>query len=96
MDHHTTLTGSEAFATVIAWIILLSFYFMPTIIACVRGHHNQNAVAAMNFFLGWTFLGWIIAFVWALTNEKKPEPPTVIYRELGQNEYLHRDPDHRR
>lgn len=81
MDHtHTQQT--EAIATLIAWAILVCFYFLPTIIAAARGHHNQNAVAAVNFFLGWTFLGWIIAFVWSLTNEKPQPQQTIIYRDL--------------
>lgn len=37
------------------------FYFLPTMIASSRGHHNTGAVAVINVFLGWTFIGWVIA-----------------------------------
>lgn len=52
---------------------VLGIYFLPAIIARAKGHHNASAIAALNLFLGWTILGWIGAFVWALTN-----PPRVI------------------
>ena len=45
----------------------LCFYFLPAIIADFRGHHNKLAIFWLTFFLGWSLLGWIIAFVWACT-----------------------------
>jgi hypothetical protein len=53
-----------------AWGLLLGLlflYFMPTVIAVNRGHHNKGAIFALNLFLGWSFLGWVAAFVWACT-----------------------------
>lgn len=41
-------------------------YFIPTIIAYSRRKANRAAVFALNFFLGWTFLGWVVSLVWAL------------------------------
>jgi Superinfection immunity protein len=57
-----------------AWVILLAaltLYFMPALIAANRGHHNALAISALNLFLGWSFLGWVIAFVWACTQTQK-------------------------
>jgi len=48
---------------------LVAIYFLPTIVAGVRGHHNRGAIALLNLFLGWTFLGWVAALVWAATNK---------------------------
>jgi hypothetical protein len=48
-------------------LVLLGLYFLPTIIAAARGKRNALAIAALNFFLGWSFIGWIIALVWALS-----------------------------
>ena len=45
------------------------FYMLPSAIAGYRGHHNTTAIMALNFLLGWTFLGWLVAIVWALTND---------------------------
>jgi hypothetical protein len=42
-------------------------YFLPTIIAFARNHHNAWAIFALNFLLAWTVIGWIAALVWSLT-----------------------------
>ena len=49
-------------------IIGLTVYFLPLIVAAARGHPNDNAIFALNLFLGWTFIGWVAAPVWALTS----------------------------
>ncbi len=56
---------------IISIIVGLFVYFIPTII----GLRKRNAVAIfmLNLFLGWTFIGWVVALVWAFTvdNEQK-------------------------
>lgn len=49
----------------------LIIYFIPSIIASNNKHHNAGAIQVLNFFLGWTILGWLIALIWACT---KPAP----------------------
>ena len=56
----------EAEGTIYA-IILIAAYFLPSIVAFSRGHHNAVAITILNLFLGWTFLGWVIALVWSAT-----------------------------
>lgn len=46
-------------------------YILPTLIANQRNHHNALAIAALNLLLGWTFVGWALALVWALTEPKR-------------------------
>ena len=41
------------------------FYFLPSIVALVRGKRDTLSIGLLNFFLGWTLIGWIIALVWA-------------------------------
>lgn len=41
----------------------------PSAVANLRGHRNAGAICALNILLGWTSLGWMAAFVWALTND---------------------------
>jgi hypothetical protein len=48
----------------------LLIYFVPWLIAVWRGHHNTLAIFALNLLLGWTFLGWVAAVVWACTQVK--------------------------
>jgi hypothetical protein len=47
--------------------IVAFVYFIPTICAFSRGHHNRWPIAILNFFLGGTCIGWVIALVWAWT-----------------------------
>jgi hypothetical protein len=39
-------------------------------IANSRGHHNQGGIFILNFLLGWTAIGWIIALVMACGSKK--------------------------
>lgn len=53
--------------------ISASLYFIPSIIAANRKHHNSTAIFVVNLFFGWTVLGWVAALVWAIANP----PPRV-------------------
>jgi hypothetical protein len=65
-------------------IFALVLYFLPAIVASCREHHNKSAILALNLFLGWTFVGWVIALVWSLTNSAQavataaPPPAATI------------------
>jgi ABC-type sugar transport system permease subunit len=51
-------------------ITLLSlFYFLPFAIAFNRKRANTGAIFALNLFLGWSLIGWVVALVWALKEE---------------------------
>lgn len=54
-------------ASVVIVCLLIAFYFIPTLVACFRGHRDSTAIFALNFLLGWTFIGWVAALVWSLT-----------------------------
>mgnify|MGYP003655265091 CR=1 FL=1 len=49
--------------------LVLCAYFLPTII----GYNCRKAsgIFFLNLFLGWTFLGWVGAFIWAVSGEKE-------------------------
>ncbi len=49
-------------------------YFLPSIIALVRSKRDTFSIFLLNFFLGWTFIGWIVALVWAT----KHDVPVVL------------------
>src|ERR1700694_1477995 len=51
-------------------IVSLIVYFIPTILALFTGN-RFGAVFVMNLFLGWTFIGWIWALVWAVSPERR-------------------------
>jgi len=52
-------------------------YFLPTIIGWKK--RNIASIMLLNLFLGWTFVGWVIAIVWAASHER-PLPPQNPYR----------------
>ena len=49
--------------------ILSLFYFLPFAIAFYKKRINAGAIFALNLFLGWSLIGWVIALVWALKAE---------------------------
>jgi len=56
-----------SFIGILVFIILLVIYFLPTIIAMLRHHRNALPIFLLNFFLGGTFIGWVVALVWSAT-----------------------------
>lgn len=74
------------------WLLVLVVYFIPTIIARQRKHQNFLGILVVNFFLGWTLLGWVGALVWALV--KSPQaialqhssafPPPHTYYDIAR------------
>ena len=64
-------------------LILIALYFVPTFIAAMRHHNNVVAIGALNFLLGWSFIGWVAAFVWALTSPSSPGPPVILNTGTG-------------
>jgi Superinfection immunity protein len=74
-------TGGDAAAGFVGLIFLLFLFavglliwLLPGIIASRRNHHNAAAIWAVTLLAGWTFIGWVIAFVWAVTNPPPPPP----------------------
>ena len=54
-----------------AVLFVLAIYFLPGIVALMRGHMSAGAIIVLNLFLGWTALGWIIALVWSFTSNTR-------------------------
>jgi nitric oxide reductase large subunit len=69
----TTANDLVHLATLLLWIVVagcgLVLYFLPTIAAKRNKKKNVEAIGILNFFLGWTLLGWIGALVWASTKD---------------------------
>jgi len=57
-------------------LIVLLLYFLPTVVASDRHHRSFWGIAVVNFFLGWTFLGWVIALAWAANGNVEPKTTT--------------------
>lgn len=46
--------------------VLAALYFIPSIVAFQRKKASMGAIFALNILLGWSFIGWVIALIWAL------------------------------
>jgi hypothetical protein len=55
-------------------LFALALFFLPTLVARSRSHPNTTAIFLVNLLVGWTFIGWVVALVWACTR-----PAVVVY-----------------
>jgi|HubBroStandDraft_6_1064221.scaffolds.fasta_scaffold4703052_1 Superinfection immunity protein len=62
---------SAAHLAIVLFILLILCipYFIPSIIAFHKRKTNRGAILALNIFLGWSLIGWVVALVWALKVE---------------------------
>jgi hypothetical protein len=58
-------SGVGAFGLVIVIGVVVSMYFIPSIVAAIRRVPNTGSVAVINLFLGWTLIGWVVALAMA-------------------------------
>ncbi len=66
-------------STVLGGILAVLIYLLPSYLAFKRKHPNKIGVTLLNIFLGWTFLGYLIALIWALY---PPEKKTVLKKQM--------------
>jgi len=55
----------------VAFTFFICVYLLPTFIAYRKDKKDKLAILLINIFLGSTFIGWVIALVWASTTDKK-------------------------
>lgn len=53
-------------------LVLALAYFLPSIIA--HNKRNAGAIFVLNLLTGWTIVGWVIACIWAVTDEPQLRP----------------------
>ena len=51
-------------------VFCLMLYMTPWLFACAMERRQVVAIGMFNFLLGWTFLGWAIALVWACMEDR--------------------------
>lgn len=56
---------------VITFLLIFVLYFIPTLIAILNKKKSKAAIIILNVLTGWSFIGWIIALIWALTKDEK-------------------------
>ncbi|HEU4758351.1 MAG TPA: superinfection immunity protein [Dehalococcoidia bacterium] len=59
--------GRAAGVGLVALLIAVCVYFLPSLIAGLRGHHQFGPILVINVLLGWTFIGWVVALAMSLS-----------------------------
>lgn len=62
------------------WAIIFAMYWIPSIVGGMRHVRNLGSVVVINFFLGWTLIGWVIALAMAC---RSAEPRRQAYAPPG-------------
>ncbi len=66
----------QTYSVLLLWAVLLlvglAIYLLPTWLAVLFDHPHALAIFLINLFLGWSFLGWVAALVWALLRDGAP------------------------
>jgi len=60
-------------ASIFLLILILVFYFLPSVIASKRNTRHGGTIFLINLLFGWTILGWFAALIWAIV--EGPEDP---------------------
>jgi len=50
-----------------SFIFMMLLYFLPSIIG--RDRRDAVGIFLLNFFLGWTLIGWVAALIWACASD---------------------------
>ena len=56
---------------VIGMILIFGLYFLPALNAYLGKKKKSDAILVLNLLLGWTILGWVIALIWSVADDKK-------------------------
>lgn len=73
------ITGMTTW-TINGWTMLLwgVVYMLPSNVALLRNTNMIVLVILVNFFLGWTTIGWIVALIMALKGEPNTWRPKKV------------------
>src|SRR5207248_10362877 len=67
MDNVTLI---RVISGMLVFFVFIPLYFLPAILA--RKKEQFVAILLLNIFLGWTFIGWLGALIWAVSNQSQP------------------------
>lgn len=61
---------SAGFGILLLWLLLIPVYFVPSVLAYKKNHKFKKQILLLNIFLGFSYVGWVLALIWAsLDNE---------------------------
>ncbi|MCL9804779.1 superinfection immunity protein [Flavobacterium amniphilum] len=85
---NTNTMGRFGTTEVIVLFLLLLVYFLPTAITLNRKKTGTATIIVLNLFLGWTVVGWVIAFIWACSNGKQVPLITINNNQHNNEEKI--------
>lgn len=62
-------------------VVMFIGYFLPWIIALLRGTRSNVGIFFINLLFGWTMIGWIIALIWAIVAERKTNAQIIVVKQ---------------
>ena len=63
------MNDTQAIGMFMGFVMLAAIYFLPSIVAVFRSKSNTLAIFILNLFLGITFIGWVVALIWAVSKD---------------------------
>ena len=77
--------NNNDFGSLVFLLVVLVPYFIPSIVALSRGMQNKGSIIVVNLFLGWTFIGWVVALAMACAGKKSAPVSTSSYSPPPSN-----------
>lgn len=68
------------------FLLSLAIYFIPFIISMFTGNRIMS-VFFINLILGWTFIGWLWALIWAFTPERNTQQ-IIIHNNVSNDKTI--------
>jgi hypothetical protein len=61
--------------TAVLLFLIATLYLLPTILAYGRDHPRRQQLGLMNILFGWTLIGWVATFLWAMLADTAEDEP---------------------
>jgi hypothetical protein len=73
ISHPSSESGGVGLGLILI-ALAAALYFFPAALASHRNCKATGGIVVVNIFLGWTFIGWVVALAWAASGETHPKP----------------------
>jgi hypothetical protein len=79
-------SGEIAILFLIIGTLIFTLHFLPSFFAFARQHPFRVPILLLNILLGWTVIGWVLLFLWAIS-EPPPKRRRVVVRTYSVPRY---------
>src|SRR4051812_26343810 len=76
-------TDGSPVAGLLVIAVIIGAYFIPSIVAVARNMHNSGTIFVINLFLGWSFIGWVVALAMACGSHRQPVVQQTFVNNTG-------------